>query len=141
MNPAQDRELADRTLRATRGVPLSLRGSGRTSTAMINDTVNRCREGMISQNLARSDAAANTLTSQGMSSVRTAAPALANIATGQASNIAAENTGAAEPTANAGTATANSDNAALSAIASYFAKQNADAARPSQYAAYKAGSA
>jgi len=137
LNPQQSREVADRTLTATRSIPLSLRGSGRTSTAMINDTVNRAKDTMVGQNIARSDAAARDLTSQGMSSVRTAAPALANIATGQATNIAAENTGASNQERASVTDTAVSQNDALAAIASYFAGANKDATRGSAYDKFK----
>ena len=141
MNPQQQNELAARNLATKRSIPLSFRGAGRTSTAMIKDTVNNAKAGMVGQNLAEATGAAKTLTDQGLSSVRTAAPALANIATGQASNIAAENTSAGQAQANAGTATAESNNSAMAAIASYFANQAKENTKASQYETYKAGQA
>lgn len=140
LTPQQQIELNDRNLAAKRGIPLAFRGSGRATTAMINDTVNRGRAAMIDENQRRGDTAASNLASQGMSTVRTAVPALANVATGSASNIAAENTGAAQAAVSAETGTAASNNAALSSIASFFANQAKDDARESRYKAFTPGS-
>ena len=47
LTPQQQIELKDRNLAAKSGIPLAFRGSGRATTAMINDTVNRGRAAMI----------------------------------------------------------------------------------------------
>jgi len=136
LNPQQSAAMGDITKNAQRSVPFSLRGSGRTATAITNKGIDTARNAMFAQNQSRADQAANTLATQGLTTQRTAAPALANIATGNASNIAAENTGAGNVSANAATSNAQSDVDVFAQIASVIANANKDQNRPSRYSGY-----
>jgi hypothetical protein len=134
-SPAQQIELEDRRRAAIEMIPPSLRGAGRFRTAAINDVLNRARAGMIAENQARQDRAAQALAGTGTG-------ALSNIASfvaGQGPQIARENTAAAEAMANALTGTAASNATTMGQIASFFANAMRDNERASRYRGLKPG--
>ena len=129
LTPQQDIELADRRRTATEMTPPSLRGSGRVVSAISNDVANRGRAGMITENQRRTDAAAASLGQSGGA----ATTGMANIAARQGGQIADINTPAATDQANALTRTAESNNAALANIMSYFSNASKESDRESRY--------
>lgn len=106
LTPAQVQQMADASRATVTATPTGLRGSGRYLTASINDVQNRLKQGMIQSNTGRVDSA---------NAQRGA------MADRLATQVAGQNTAGNYAVANAGTATANSDNAALQNIGSYFA--------------------
>ena len=135
LTPQQEIQLADTRRQAVTATPSGLRGSGRYLTASINDVNNRGRAGMVATNTGRADAAANTLASRGAGAATGAANLAANLGT-QVANV---NTTGADAGANAITATADSNNAALQNIGSFFANAVKDADRESRYRGFKTG--
>lgn len=129
LTPQQDIELADRRRIATEMTPSSLRGAGRTVTAISNDVANRGRAGMIAENQRRTDAAAQNLGQSGGSATTN----MASIAAGQGPQVANINTGAATDQANALTSTAAMNAKTLGDITSYFASAAKEADRESRY--------
>ncbi len=106
LTPAQDIQLADTRRQMVTSTPTGLRGSGRFLTAAVNDVNNRGRAGMVATNTARADSANLQR---------------GNLAAGLGTAVAGQNTAGNYADANAITATAGSNNAALSNIGSYFA--------------------
>ena len=106
LTPQQVQQMQDAQRTMVQSTPTGLRGSGRFMTAAVNDVQNRMKQGMITTNTARADTA------------NTQRGALAG---GVANQMVAQDTGAAQVGANAGTATAGSNNASLMNIGSYFA--------------------
>ena len=134
LSPQQEIELADRRRAAVTATPSGLRGSGRYLTASINDVQNRGRAGMIAGNQARTDAAANTLAARGAG----AATGAANLASNTGTQMVGVNNAGTDAAGNAITATADSNNAALQNIGSFFANAMKDADRESRYGRAKA---
>ncbi len=132
--PQQETEQADRLRLATRAMPAAFRGSGRATSAVLNDVANRGRAATIAENQRRSDTAAGTLAGTGGA----ASGNLANLSARGGAQVADINTGAATDQANALTSTAQSNNAALANITSYFANAVKDADRESRYGKTKA---
>ncbi|MDP2620590.1 MAG: hypothetical protein Q8P46_10515 [Hyphomicrobiales bacterium] len=135
LTPQQEIQLADTRRQAVTATPSGLRGSGRYLTASINDVNNRGRAGMVAANTGRADAAANTLASRGAG----AATGAANLASNLGTQVANVNTTGADAGANAITTTADSNNAALQNIGSFFANAVKDADRESRYRGFKTG--
>lgn len=133
LTPAQQISLRDTTLAANRGTPTALRGSGRAVSAMINDTVDRAKAGMVQTNQARSDAAAGRLKSTGDQSLGQAAGITAGQG-GQEVNI--NNTGA-DASGNAALVGGSAQNDALGNIAAYFANTQKVADRNGAYGSPK----
>lgn len=129
LTPQQSIELADRGRAAVTATPTGLRGSGRYLTASVNDVQNRGRAGMIAQNLARTDNAANTLAARGAG----ASTGAANLASNTGTQMAQVNQTGSDAQANAITATADYNNASLQNIGSFFANAMKDADRESRY--------
>jgi hypothetical protein len=129
LTPQQDQEMKDRMLLANRSLPSAFRGSGRATSAVLNDTMNRGRAGMIDQNMRRSDAAAGSLNSSGTSATNN----IASIQAGAGRQVAGFNDDAGTNQANALTATADSNNSAIASIASYFANASKDNEREGRY--------
>jgi len=117
LNPQQEIDLADRRRAAVTATPTGLRESGRYLTASINDVQNRGRAGMIAQNTARTDAAANTLAARGAG----ASTGAANLASNTGTQMVGVNNAGTDAAGNAITATADSNNASLQNIGSFFA--------------------
>lgn len=134
LTPQQEIELADRSRAAVTATPTGLRGSGRYLTASINDVQNRGRAGMIASNQARTDNAATTLASRGAG----AATGAANLAANSGTQMVGVNNTGTDAAGNAITATADSNNASLQNIGSFFANAIKDADRESRYGRAKA---
>lgn len=132
--PQQNIEQQDRLRLATRSMPSAFRGSGRATSAVLNDVVNRGRAGMIEQNMGRSDRAATTMAGTGSA----ANTNLANLSTRGGAQIADINTGAATDQANALTSTGAMNAKTLGDITAYFANSVKEADRESRYGKTKA---
>lgn len=137
LTPQQEIDLADRRRAALTATPSGLRGSGRYLTSSINDVQNRGKAGMIATNVARTDNAANTLAARGAG----AATGAANLASNTGTQMVGVNNTGTDAAGNAITATADSNNAALQNIGSFFANAVKDADRSSRYKEFKAGMA
>ena len=140
LTPQQETELADRRRAAVTATPTGLRGSGRYLTASINDVNNRGKAGMITTNQARTDNAASTLAARGAGAATGAANLASNTGTqiaGQGTQLVGVNNAGTDAAGNAVTATADSNNAALQNIGSFFANAMKDADRNSRYENYK----
>lgn len=132
--PQQETEQADRLRLATRSMPSAFRGSGRATSAVLNDVANRGRAATIAENQRRSDTAAGTLAGTGgQANVN-----LANLSARGGGQIADINTGAATDQANALTSTGAMNAKTLGDITSYFANAVKDADRESRYGKAKA---
>lgn len=117
LTPAQKIEMGDRIRIAKEMTPLSIRGSGRATSAIINDVANRGRAAMGAQNQARADTAANTLNTTGAQGANN----LANLATGNASGTVSALGTAGDVAANAATANASNTASTLGQLGGFFA--------------------
>lgn len=138
LTPQQKIDLADRQRMSLRGITPGLRGSGRFTTAALNDVSNRGKAGMIASNVARADAGANTLTGTGERMQTGAVNSLANLESGQGKDIANIETGHATNAANAATASGAVNSQTMGDIGSFFADALKNT-RDSRYNEYKAG--
>lgn len=133
LTPQQEIQLADTRRQMVTSTPSGLRGSGRFLTAAVDNVNNRGRAGMIATNQARTDNAANTLAARGAG----AATGAANLASNTGTQMVGVNNAGTDAAGNAVTATADSNNAALQNIGSFFANAMKDADRSSRYDNYK----
>ena len=140
LTPQQEIDLADRRRITLRGINPGLRGSGRFTTAALNDITNRGKAGMIAANTARADAGANTLTSTGGTMQTGAVNTLANLESGQGKDIANVETGNATNQGNAAVATGNVNSSTIGDIGSFFADA-IKGDRNSRYNEYRAAAA
>lgn len=133
LTPSQKIEMDDRMLKANRSMPSAFRGSGRATSAMLTDVLNRGRAGMIDANTRRVDSAANSLHGAG----NQAQIGIANIQAGTGRQVAGFNDAAANDQANLITGTADSGNAVMANVASYFANADKDSEKESRYGKVK----
>jgi len=139
LTPQQKIDLADRARVTMRGINPGLRGSGRFTTAAINDVVNRGKAGMIQTNQTRSDQAGGQLFSTGANMSQSAAGNLANVATGQAKDVANIETGYGTNAGNAAVAQGQVNADTIGAIGSVFADAMKQG-RNGRYDEYRAAS-
>lgn len=133
LTPQQEIQLADTRRQMVTQTPSGLRGSGRFLTAAVDNVNNRGRAGMVATNTARTDNAASTLAARGGA----AATGAANLASNTGTQMVGVNNAGTDAAGNAITATADSNNASLQNIGSFFANAMKDADRSSRYENYK----
>lgn len=121
LTPQQKLDLADRARTTLRGINPGLRGSGRFTTAAINDVVNRGKAGMIASNQARGDTAGTQMFSTGANMTTRAADNLTNVATGEGKDLANIETGYGTNAGNAAIAQGAVNSSTIGAIGSVFA--------------------
>lgn len=130
LTPEQRIALEDSQRRAARVVNASpLAGSGRATSAVLNDTLNRGRAGYISSNIARGAQAAQQLAGYGANAATNKATIDSN--TGRVVGDITQK--AADTAANAQTATGATTADTMGAIASFFANAQDRAGRESRY--------
>ena len=134
LSTRQQIELKDRSRQAVTMIPSSLRGSGRYTSAMANDVLNRGRAGMIAENQGRADVAARGLASTGAAATTNQA----SITAGQGPQIATQNTMAGDVAGNAATQGGENTANVISQIGSFFANALKDQQRESKYGDFRA---
>lgn len=150
LTPEQQQSMADATRAANSQLTnFGTAGSGRATSAVINDLQNRTRQGLITKNVNRSTDAAGRLAtiggqrqSQAISGIQSAGTQGAQIAANAGPALAHENTQATTDMGNAITGTANSNAGTVGMLAGTFARAANDAGsegRASRYGRFAAG--
>lgn len=134
LTPKQNIELEDRRRNAKIAIPNGLRGSGRYTSAMVNDVENRAKAGMIAENTGRADTMSGRVAATGNNAVTNQA----NIQAGQGAQVAQQTTMAGDAAGNAATGTGQAYGDTFGAIGSFFANAVKDQDRNSRYGAWKA---